>query len=42
MEESIELQVLSRKGRAETMRQDEGLAFLGWKRLHADVIAFYK
>lgn len=42
VEESVERQVLSRKGRAETTRQDEGLAFLSLECLHADAIAFYK
>ena len=43
VEEGVELQVLSRKGRADSMRKDESLAYLGWEKcLHANMIAFYK
>lgn len=38
MEERLELEVLSRKGRADSMRKDESLAYLGLEKcLHANM-----
>lgn len=43
VEEGFELQLLSRKERAVSMRKDESLAYLVWEKcLHANMIAFYK